>query len=307
MGNKAIITAAITGGIHIPSQSEYLPITPRQIADEAVRAYEAGAAVVHIHVRDPQNGRPITDLKLFREVVSNIKERCNIVICITTGGNPAMAIEERISPVSEFKPELASFNSGSINFALHPILDRVKEFKFDWEKTYLESTENQIFPNSFKSMRIYLETMAKHITKPEFEVYDVGQLNNLAYFIQRGLLKTPIYIQFVMGILGGIPATTENLLFLVETARKTIGDFKWSVCGVGRQQINLGTVALTMQGNARVGLEDNVWLEKGRMAHSNAEQVEKIIRIARELSIETATPDEAREILGLKGFDKVNF
>lgn len=307
MANKAIITAAITGGIHIPTQTEYLPITPKQIIDETVLAYEAGAAVAHIHVRDPQDGRPISDLDLFHEVSASIKQRCNIILCITSGGNPAMTLEERISPVSKLQPELASCNSGSINFSLHPLADKFKEFKYEWEKPYLEASEDRIFPNTFKSIAYYTQTMYECGTVPEFEVYDVGHLNNLAFLISQGKIKKPVYLQFVMGILGGIPATISNLNYLVETATRTIGDFNWSACCAGKDQMTIGTVALAMGGNARVGLEDNVWLEKGVKAKSNAEQVAKIVRIARELSVEIATPDEARKILGLKGMDKVNY
>ncbi|MCR4442298.1 MAG: 3-keto-5-aminohexanoate cleavage protein [Peptococcaceae bacterium] len=307
MSDKRIVTAAITGAIHVPSMSEYLPITPEQIADEAVRAFEAGAAVAHIHVRNPLNGKPITDLKMFREVASSIKKRCNMVVCITTGGAPTMPVEERLSPVTELQPELASCNGGTINFALHPLAEKIAEFKFDWEKPHLEWTEEQIFPNTFKSLRIYLKTFYENRTKPEFEIYDVGQINNLAHLLERGLFKRPVYLQFIMGILGGIPATVENLVYLAETARKTIGDFQWSVGVAGKNQFKLGTVALAMGGHVRVGLEDNLWLEKGVKAKSNAEQVSKIIRIARELGIEPATPDEARQILGLKGSENVNF
>jgi uncharacterized protein (DUF849 family) len=307
MSNKRIITAAITGAINVPSMSEYLPITPEQIADEAVRAYESGAAVAHIHVRDPLNGKPLTDLNMFREVASNIKNRCNMVLCITTGGAPTMPVEERLSPVRELKPELASCNGGTINFALHPLLDKIKEFKYDWEKPHLEWTEEQIFPNNFKSLRIYLKTFYENGTKPEFEIYDVGQINNLSHLLDRGVFKRPVYLQFILGILGGIPASIENLVFLVETARKTIGDFQWSVGVAGKDQFRIGAVALAMGGHVRVGLEDNLWLGSGVKAKSNAEQVSKIIRIARELGIEPATPDEARQFLGLKGLEKVNF
>jgi uncharacterized protein (DUF849 family) len=307
MSNKRIITAAITGAIHVPSMSEYLPITPEQIADEAVKAWEAGAAVAHIHVRNPENGKPLTDLNMFREVASSIKKRCNMILCITTGGAPTMPVEERLSPVRELKPELASCNGGTINFALHPLLEKIKEFKYDWEKPHLEWTEEQIFPNNFKSLRIYLETFYKNQTKPEFEIYDVGQINNLNFLLERGIFQRPVYLQFVMGILGGIPSSVENLVFLVETARKTIGDFQWSVGVAGKDQFRIGTVALAMGGNVRVGLEDNLWLEKGIKARSNAEQVSKIVRIARELGIEPATPDEARRMLGLKGQNRVNY
>lgn len=305
--SKAVITAAITGSIHTPTMTPYLPITPKQIADEAVRAYEAGAAVAHIHVRDPQTGAPSPSLDLFREVVTEVKSRCNMVLCLTTGGGLGMTTEQRVATVRTFKPELASFNFGSMNFALFPVVARYKEWKFPWEPQYLGMSEDFVFTNTFKTLKEFCGYFEENQTKPELEIYDVGMINNVAYMIQAGHLKKPVYMQFVMGILGGIPATAENVLFMYETARKQIGDFQWSVCAAGRHQMNICTMALLLGGNARVGLEDNMYVEKGRMAKSNAEQVEKIVKIARELGIDPATPDEARQILGLKGLDKVNY
>ena len=308
MREKAIITAAITGGIHTPTMSEYLPITPKQIADEAVRSYEAGAAICHIHGRDPQTGMPISDVKIMGEIISDIKSRCNIVVCVTTGGGLGMTVEERVAPVVLYRPELASFNAGSVNFALFPVVPRYKEWKFEWEKKYLNFTEDFIFPNTFKSMRDYCAKFAETGTKPEFEAYDSGMINNVAFMIEAGYVEPPVYIQFVMGVLGGITPSPENLLFLVDYARRQLGGaFEFSVCVAGKAQFPIGTQSLLLGGNVRVGLEDNLYLVKGEMAKSNAEQVAKIIRIARELGIEPATPDEAREILGLKGIDKVNF
>lgn len=304
---KAIITAAITGSIHTPSMTPYLPITPKQIADEAVRAYEAGAAVAHIHVRDPETGAPSPSLELFGEVLSEVKSRCNLILCTTTGGGLGMTAEQRVAVVRKYRPELASFNFGSLNFALFPILQKIKEWKHDWEPQYLAMTEDLIFPNTFKTMREFCGFFKESETKPEIEVYDVGMINNLAFMIQAGHIQKPVYLQFVMGILGGIPASVENLVFLYQTAKNLIGDFQWSVCAAGRNQMPMCTTALVMGGNARVGLEDSLYVEKGRMAKSNAEQVEKIVRIARELGVEPATPDEARQILGLKGLDKVNY
>jgi len=305
--SKAIITAAITGSIHTPSMTAHLPITPKQIIEEAVRVWEAGGAVAHIHVRDPETGQPSPSLELFREVVTGIKAKCDLVLCLTTGGGLGMTAEQRVSVVPTFKPELASFNFGSLNFALFPVVSRYREFKFPWESQYLSMTEDFIFPNTFKTLREFCQFFRENETKPELEIYDTGMLNNVAFMIEQGHLKKPVYLQFVMGILGGIPATLENLMFLYKTARDTIGDFVWSVCAAGRHQMNICTGGLLMGGNARVGLEDNLYLEKGRIAKSNAEQVEKIVRIARELGIEPATPDEARAILGLKGLDKVNY
>jgi len=310
MTKKAIITVAITGAIHIPSQSDYLPITPEEIATQAIDAAKAGAAIAHIHVRDPKDGHPVPDADLFKKVCSRIKEESDIILCLTTGGDPTtMTVQQRLQPVIDLEPELASFNSGSFNFALHPLAERFETFKYEWEKQYLINTENNIHNNTFKSMKEYLEIYEKTNTRPEFEVYDMGQINNLKHFVDKGMIKPPIDIQFVLGILGGLPATVENLVHIVDEAKKTLGEenIQWSVVGAGKQQMILGTVALAMGGNARVGLEDSVWLEKGVMAKNNAEQVAKIVRIAKELSVSIATPDEAREMLATKGVNKVKF
>ncbi len=305
--SKVIVTAAITGSIHVPSMSPYLPITPQQIADEAVRVYEAGGAIAHIHVRDPETGRPSSDMELFREVVTRVKSKCNMILCLSTGGGVGMTTAERVKAVTTFKPELASFNFGSINFGLFPIAEGIREFKFPWEKTYLESTEDFIFANTFKTLREFSQAFAENETKPELEIYDAGMINNVAFMLQRGYLKKPVYLQFVLGILGSISASPSNLLFLYQSARETIGDFVWSVCAAGRHQLPMCTMSLVMGGNVRVGMEDSLYVAKGVLAKSNAEQVEKIVRIARELGLEPATPDEARSILGLKGLHKVNW
>ena len=307
MKDKAVITAAITGSIHTPTMSTYLPITPQQIADEAVRAYEAGAAVCHVHARNPETGMPVADTNLMQQIITSIKSRCDIVVCITTGGGLGMTAEQRVAPVTLFKPELASFNAGSVNFALFPAIPRYKEWKFEWEKMYLGMSEDFIFPNTFKTMREYCGFFGQNGTKPEFEIYDSGMVNNVAYLIQAGHVKKPVYIQFVMGVLGGITPSSKNLLFLVDYARELIGDFEFSVCVAGRAQFPLCTQSLLIGGNCRVGLEDNLYLDKGQMAKSNGEQVEKMVRIARELGVEPATPDEARKILGLKGIAQVNY
>ena len=305
--SKAFVTAAITGGIHTPSMSSHLPVTPDQIVEESIRAYEAGAAVVHIHVRDPQTGRPSADGNLFGEVISKIKSRSNLIVCVTTGGGLGQTTEERVAAVRKYSPELASLNAGSINFALFQALDVYKEFKYDWEQQYLAMTEDFIFPNTFKTLREFNTYFAEQGTKPEFEIYDTGMINNLAFLISKGHVKKPVYLQFVLGILGGMPATMNNVQFLYNTAKEMIGDFKWSVCAAGKHQFRMCTASLLMGGNVRVGLEDNLYLGKGVKAKSNAEQVEKIIRIAAELGIEPATPDEVRQILNLKGLDKVKF
>jgi uncharacterized protein (DUF849 family) len=307
MKDKVIITAAITGSIHTPTMSPYLPITPKEIADEAVRAYEAGAAVCHVHARNPKTGEPSADLNLFKEIITSIKSRCNIIVCITTGGGAGMTVAERVGPVKLFQPELASFNAGSINFALFPLVSRYKEWKFAWEKERLAMTEDWIFHNTFKSMREYCAAFNECGTKPEFEAYDAGMVNNVAFMVQSGWTKKPVYIQFVLGVLGALSPSPENLLFLVDYARRQIGDFVFSVCVAGRTQFPICTQSLLIGGNCRVGLEDNLYLEKGVMAKSNAEQVAKIIRIAKEFGVEPATPDEGRKILGLKGIDNVSY
>ena len=307
--SKAIFTAAITGSIHTPTMSPYLPITPDQIADNAIQACGAGAAAVHIHVRNPETGQPSPDLELFKKVLTKVKSKCDVIVCTTTGGGLGMTPEQRVGVVSTLKPELASCNMGSMNFALFPLLEKMKDFKFPWEKQYLEFTEDLIFPNTFKSIRVFLNRFNENGTKPELEVYDAGMVNNTAFMIERGLLKTPVYIQFVLGILGGMAATVENLVFLYESARRLIGEknFVWSVCAAGRNEIPMCTHALLMGGNARVGMEDALWLDKGVLAKSNAEFVAKMVRIAKEFGVEPATPPEARKILGLKGLDKVGF
>lgn len=307
MREKTIITAAVTGSIHTPTMSPYLPVTPQQIADDAVAACEAGAAVVHVHGRNPETGQPSPDLEIMREIVRKIKARCNAVICITTGGGLGMTVEQRVAPVTLYRPEMASLNGGSMNFALFPALDKFKEFKHDWEPQYLAMTEDLIFPNTFKSIREFCRIFLLNETKPEFEIYDAGMVNNLAVLIQRGHIKRPVYLQFVMGVLGGITPSPENLMFLLDYARKLIGEFEFSVCVAGRAQFPLCTQSVLLGGHCRVGLEDNLFLEKGQLAKSNAEQAAKMARIIRELGSEPATPDEARQILGLKGLNRVNF
>jgi len=307
MNEKVIITSAITGSIHTPTMSPYLPITPKQIADDAVKAYEAGAAVVHIHTRNPETGQPLADVNMMKEIITSIKSRCNVVICITTGGGLGMTVEQRVSPVALYKPELGSFNAGSVNFALFPALNKFKEWKFEWEKQYLAFSEDFIFPNTFKSMKEYCRIFTENGTKPEFEIYDAGMINNVAFMINAGYIKKPVYIQFVLGVLGGLTPSPENLMFLVDYARRQIGDFVFSVCVAGRSQFSICTQSILIGGNIRVGLEDNLYIEKGQMAKGSNEQVAKMVRIANELGVAPATPDEARKILGLKGIDKVNY
>jgi len=308
VSKKAIITAAVSGAIHTPTMSPHLPITPQQLIDDIMSVYEAGGAVAHLHVRDPETGQPKADQEIFKEVATEVKKRCDIVLCMTTGGSLGDTVENRARVVSTLEPELASLNAGSLNFALFHVVPKYEgQWKYDWERQYLAGTEDFIFPNTFYTIRKFTELMGQYRTKPEFEIYDVGMINNLAYLIDTGKIETPVYLQFVLGILGGIPATVENLVFLVQTARQQIGDFQWSVCAAGRTQLAMTTHALLMGGHARVGLEDNLYLEKGILAKSSGEQVAKLKRIAGELGVETATPEEARKILGLKGLDEVNF
>ncbi len=305
---KAIITAAVTGSIHTPAMSPYLPITPRQLIDDILSVYEAGGAVAHLHVRDPQTGRPTADQDIFREVAAEVKRRCDIILCATTGGSLGDTVENRGRVVASLQPELASLNAGSLNFALFHVVPKFEgQWKHDWERPYLAGTEDFIFPNTFYTMRKFTELMAAHGTKPEFEIYDVAMINNLAYLIEAGHIRKPVYLQFVLGILGGIPATLENLVFLVQTARRQIGDFQWSVCAAGRSQLAMTTHALLMGGHARVGLEDNLYLEKGVLARNSGEQVARLRGIATALGVETATPAEARRILGLKGLENVGY
>ncbi|MGD9364387.1 MAG: 3-keto-5-aminohexanoate cleavage protein [Desulfobacteraceae bacterium] len=304
---KAIFTAALTGSIHTPSMSPYLPITANQLIDEILAVHEAGGAVAHLHVRDQETGLPNADQDTYMEVATAVKKHCDIILCTTTGGRLGEPVEKRVRVASTLKPELASLNAGSLNFALFHIADKVEDYKFEWERPYLEATDDFIFPNTFKTMRQFLEIFTATGTKPEFEIYDMGMINNLAFLIRSGIVKTPVYLQFVMGILGGIPATPENLVYLLDTARRQISDFRFSVCAAGHMQFPLCTQSIIMGGNARVGLEDNLYLEKGVLAKSNADQVKKIIRIAAELGIAPATPAEARQILGLKGLDQVAY
>lgn len=306
-GNKRIFTAAVTGAIHTPTMSPYLPVTADEIIADIMSVHEAGGAVAHLHVRDERTGSPNADQETFKYIATEVKKRCDIIICTTTGGRIGEDVRNRLRVVSTLSPELASLNAGSLNFALFHVMDKFHDWKHDWEEGYLAGTEDFIFPNTFYTMRKFLETFAAHETKPEFEIYDVGMINNLAHLIEVGHIKPPVYLQFVLGILGGITASVENLVHMVGEARRLIGDFTWSVCAAGRQQFPMVTQALIMGGNVRVGLEDNLYLDRGVLAKSSGEQVAKIIRIARELGIEPVTPTEAREILRLKGLARVHY
>jgi uncharacterized protein (DUF849 family) len=307
--NKVIITCAITGSIHTPSMSPYLPVTPEQIADSAIGAVEAGAAIVHLHARNPETGRPDQSPEAFMRFVPRIKQRTNAVINLTSGGAPTMRVEERAMPAATLKPEVASLNMGSMNFGLYPMLNRFKEFKHDWEKPYLEATRDLIFRNTFKDIEYVLRTCLDNATRFEFECYDVGHLYNLAHFFERGLVKPPLFVQTVFGILGGIGTHPEDVMHMRRTADRLLGrdNYRWSVLGAGRNQMAIAAMAAAMGGNVRVGLEDSLWIGPGKLATSNAEQVTKARQIIEGLGLEIATPDDAREILGLKGADKVNF
>ncbi len=309
---KLIITAALTGNVTLPTQTQYLPITPQQIAEEAKRCADAGAASVHIHGRDPKTSKPTTDPAVYREIASMIKEKSNVIVCITTGGTIQMTAAERIQVVPALKPELATFNMGSINFSIHPVAERYKDsdYKYPWEKEFAEGSKSWIFPNTFTDIEHFCKTMTENNTKPEHEAYDVGHLYNMKYTVKKGLSKLPLWLQFVTGILGGIGSDPENIMYMKQTCDRLFGseNYKWSVIGAGYPaEFNLATLSILMGGHARVGMEDNIFVSKGVLAKSNAELVEKVVRIARELGREIATPDEARQILGLKGKDKVNY
>ncbi|AXG06999.1 3-keto-5-aminohexanoate cleavage protein [Haloplanus rubicundus] len=307
--DKTIISCAVTGAIHTPTMSPHLPITAEEIASEAIAAADAGASIVHLHVRDEETGEPITDLDLFREVAERVAAGCDAVVQPTTGGAPTMAPEERIRVVPELEPEMASCNMGSINFGLYQLVEKYDEFEYDWEADYLSGTRDLIFRNTFEDLETILPVFDDHGTMPELEVYDVGHLYNAKHLLDRGLLSTPLHIQFVMGIHGGIGASAKNLTHLVDVADDLFGDdFSFSVIGAGRNEFPLGTQGVSMGGNARVGLEDNLYLERGRLAESNAELVEKMVRLTQEVTgRDVATPAETREFLGLKGQDATNF
>jgi uncharacterized protein (DUF849 family) len=305
---KVIITCAVTGSIHTPSMSPHLPITAEEIADAAIGAAEAGAAVVHLHARDPKDGRPDQSPEAFAPFLKVIKQRSNCVVNITTGGAPTMLVEERVRPAATFKPEVASLNMGSMNFGLYPMLERQKEFKHEWERPYLEGSRERIFKNTFADIEYILTTCANNGTRFEIECYDIGHLYTLRHFADRGVVKPPFFIQSVFGILGGIGGHPEDVLHMKRTADRLFGDdYRWSVLGAGRNQMAIAAQAAAMGGNVRVGMEDSLWLGPGRLAKSNAEQVTKVRQIIEGLGLAIATPDEAREILALKGGDKVGF
>jgi uncharacterized protein (DUF849 family) len=305
---KVVITCAVTGSIHTPSMSPHLPVTPQEIADAAIGAAEAGAAVVHLHARNPHNGLPDQSPEAFAPFLRVIKQRSNCVINITTGGAPTMSIEERVKPAATFKPEIASLNMGSMNFGLYPMLSRFKEFKHDWERPYLEGSRERIFRNTFADIEYILTTCAENGTRFEIECYDIGHLYTLAHFAERGVVKPPFFVQSVFGILGGIGPHPEDVAHMKRTADRLFGDqYHWSVLGAGRNQLPIAAMAASMGGNVRIGLEDSLWIGAGKLAESNAQQVTKARQIIEGLGLEIASPDDAREILELKGGDRVAF
>ncbi len=306
---KVIITCAVTGSIHTPTMSPHLPLTPDEVAEQAIGAAEAGAAILHLHARDPKDGRPTPDPAVFMQFLPRIKQACDAVVNITTGGGHGMSLEDRWAAPLRASPEMCSLNMGSMNFGLYPMLQRYKDFKYDWERQHLEMTRDFIFRNTFKDIERILKDLGEaHGTRFEFECYDVGHLYNLAHFLDRKLVQPPLFVQTIFGIMGGIGADPENVTHMKRIADKLFGDsYYWSILAGGRHQMSLISMGAIMGGNVRVGLEDSLYLGKGQLAPSNAAQVQRIRTILENLSLEIATPAEARTMLALKGGDRVNF
>lgn len=305
---KVIVTCAVTGAIHTPSMSPHLPVTPAEIAQAAIEAAQAGAAIVHLHARDPVSGKPDQSPEAFAPFLQVIKQASDCVVNITTGGAPTMTVEERLRPAAHFKPEIASLNMGTMNFGLYPMLDRFKEFKHEWERPYLEGSRAGFFKNTFADIENILRTCADNGTRFEIECYDIGHLYTLAHFVDRKIVAPPLFVQSVFGILGGIGTHPEDVAHMKRTADRLFGkDYAWSVLGAGKNQMAIAAQAAAMGGNVRVGLEDSLWIGPGRLAKSNAEQVRKVRGILEGLGLELATPAEARARLALKGGDKVAF
>jgi uncharacterized protein (DUF849 family) len=305
---KVIVTCAVTGSIHTPSMSPHLPVTPEEIATAAIAAAEAGASILHLHARDPEDGRPTQDPEVYQRFLPRIKQSTDAVVNITTGGGPAMSVAQRMRPAVEFQPEVASLNMGSMNFGLFPMLGRFKSFRHDWEREHLENSRDLVFKNTFQDIEGILQACRANDTRFEFECYDIGHLYSLAHFLDRGLVEPPLFVQSVFGILGGIGQHPEDLMHMRRTADRLFGeDYRWSILGAGRGQMALATIGAAMGANVRVGLEDNLWIGPGALAESNAAQVTKVRQVLEGLSLELASPTEAREILGLKGGDRVAF
>lgn len=305
---KVIITCAITGAIHTPSMSKYLPVTPNEIADAAILAAQAGASILHLHARDPENGKPTQNPEIFKKFLPLIIKETDAVINITTGGSPHMTVQERMIPASIFKPELASLNMGSMNFGLYPMLDRFNEFNHTWEKDNLEKSRDLVFKNTFLDIETILQIGEDNGTRFEFECYDISHLYNLKHFVDRNLVKPPFFIQSVFGLLGGIGAHPEDLMHMKRTADRLFGDdYQWSILGAGKNQMTLASIGAAQGANVRVGLEDSLWLEPGKLARSSKDQVSKVRSILEELSLDIAAPNEVRDMLDLKGSKNVSF
>jgi uncharacterized protein (DUF849 family) len=309
MKNKVIISCAVTGAMHTPTMSDHLPLTPEDIAAHSVAAAEAGAAIIHLHARVPETGQPTGDPDIFAQFLPVIRQATDAVVNITTGGSPTMTVQERLAGAVRFQPEMCSLNMGSMNFAIFPAAKRIRQWKYPWEEDYVVNSDDFIFRNTFRDISYILETLGAAGTKFEHECYDVGHLYNLAHFVDRGLVKPPFFVQMIFGILGGIGADLDNLTFMKQTADRLFGkgSYQWSVLAAGRHQMPFITQAALMGGNVRVGLEDSLFIERGQLAISNAQQVDKAKRILGEMGLEPATPVEAREMLGLKGGDRVAF
>ncbi len=307
--DKVIITCAVTGSIHTPTMSPHLPITPDEIAEASIGAWEAGASIIHLHARDPKDGSPTPSPDVFMEFLPRIKQATDAVVNITTGGGHGMSLAERLAAPLRASPEMTSLNMGSMNFGLFPILDKMQDFQHEWERKHLENSRDFIFRNTFKDIEYILKELGEgHGVRFEFECYDIGHLYNLAHFLDRGLVEPPLFVQSIFGILGGVGADEENLMHARRIANKLFGDdYRWSVLAAGRHQMSFVTMAAMLGGNVRVGMEDSLYIAKGKLAESNRDQVAKIRRIVEDLSLEVATPEEARAMLGLKGGDRVNF
>ncbi|WP_449472674.1 3-keto-5-aminohexanoate cleavage protein [Sphingobium chungangianum] len=309
MKNKVIISCAVTGSAHTPTMSDALPVTPEEIAEQSIAAAEAGAAILHLHARVPEDGRPTGDPEVYARFLPVIRQATDAVINITTGGAATMSVVDRLAAAKKFRPEMCSLNMGSLNFAFFPAAKRINEWKYDWEKDYVVNSDDYIFRNTFRDIATILDTLEDAGTRFEHECYDVGHLYNLAHFLDRGLVKPGFFVQMIFGVLGGIGADLDNLMFMKQTADRLFGagTFQWSVLAAGRHQMPFLTQAALLGGHVRVGLEDSLFIERGKLAASNAQQVEKIVRILAEMGLEPATPAEAREILSLKGGDRVEF
>ena len=306
---KVIITCAVTGSIHTPTMSPYLPVTPDEIATQAIEAAEAGAAILHLHARDPKDGQPTAKPEVFMAFLPRIKQACDAIVNITTGGSSQMTLDQRLAAPAQAAPEMCSLNMGSMNFGLFPMAGRYNDWRYSWEQRFLEATRDVVFKNTFQDIESILARLGEGCgTRFEFECYDVGHIQSIAFYVKQGLIKPPVFLQFVLGVLGGIDAAPENLMHMKSTADRLLGDdYQFSVLAAGRQQMPLGTMSVILGGNVRVGLEDSLMIDRGTLAKTNADQVRKIATVVQELGYELATPDDARSALALKGGDRVAF